>query len=155
MQKRSPTQEYGNLYHKGSTPETGEAAITAKMRSLRMRRNRDEGRKNQTKTMKRQEGVTEMHHCQRYISVARERSRSGGIKRARRLLHTTEPRPLNLWRSIPIPTGDHRNSQLKGSHHTGAISPISGASSHQARKVRYPQRHGYIKRSTCTLAMRI
>ena len=67
------------------------------------------------------------------------------------------PRSLgtsNSPRIIRISTGEHRNSQPKGSHHTGATTTISGASSHQASLVQYPQRHGHIQRSPDTLAMR-
>jgi hypothetical protein len=58
MRKRSPTEEHENIYHKGSTPKAGEAARTARIRSLWMHRHCDDVRNNQTKTRKRQEGVT-------------------------------------------------------------------------------------------------
>jgi hypothetical protein len=47
--KRSPTEEHGFIYHKGSTQDAREAARTIKMRSLRLRRHRDEERKKSNK----------------------------------------------------------------------------------------------------------
>jgi len=60
--KRSPTEEHGNIYHKGSTPNAGEAARTAKTRILRMRKHLDKGRKKTNEYKEEARRSDEMHN---------------------------------------------------------------------------------------------